>query len=104
MEDTIRQRVVGQDHVVSAISDAVRISRAGLQAPNRPVASFLFLGPTGVGKVSLLLNWLLSSADLSSLRFRQNFLKHSLDSCSMTNKERCKLELRLDIQSMLIAF
>lgn len=51
MEDTLRQRVVGQDHVVSAISDAVRISRAGLQAPNRPVASFLFLGPTGVGKV-----------------------------------------------------
>ena len=43
--------MVGQDHVLSAISDAVRISRAGLQAPNRPVASFLFLGPTGVGKV-----------------------------------------------------
>lgn len=53
MEDVLRQRVVGQDHVVSAISDAVRISRAGLQAPNRPVASFLFLGPTGVGKVRL---------------------------------------------------
>lgn len=51
MEDTIGKRVVGQDHVVTAISDAVRISRAGLQAPNRPVASFLFLGPTGVGKV-----------------------------------------------------
>ena len=51
MEGAIRERVVGQDHVVSAISDAVRISRAGLQAPNRPVASFLFLGPTGVGKV-----------------------------------------------------
>ncbi|KAF8839384.1 P-loop containing nucleoside triphosphate hydrolase protein [Paxillus ammoniavirescens] len=53
MEDALRQRVVGQDHVVSAISDAVRISRAGLQAPNRPVASFLFLGPTGVGKTEL---------------------------------------------------
>ncbi len=51
MEDTLHQRVVGQDHVVTAVSDAVRISRAGLQAPNRPVASFLFLGPTGVGKV-----------------------------------------------------
>ena len=51
MEDALRQRVVGQDHAVTAISDAVRISRAGLQAPNRPVASFLFLGPTGVGKV-----------------------------------------------------
>ncbi|SJK97789.1 related to Heat shock protein 78, mitochondrial [Armillaria ostoyae] len=53
MEDTLRQRVVGQDHVVHAVSDAVRISRAGLQAPNRPVASFLFLGPTGVGKTEL---------------------------------------------------
>ncbi|KAF8448727.1 P-loop containing nucleoside triphosphate hydrolase protein [Boletus edulis BED1] len=53
MEDALRQRVVGQGHVVSAISDAVRISRAGLQAPNRPVASFLFLGPTGVGKTEL---------------------------------------------------
>ena len=52
MEEAIQERVVGQDHVVSAISDAVRISRAGLQAPNRPVASFLFLGPTGVGKVA----------------------------------------------------
>ena len=51
MEEALRGRVVGQDHVVSAVSDAVRISRAGLQAPNRPVASFLFLGPTGVGKV-----------------------------------------------------
>ncbi|KIM39539.1 hypothetical protein M413DRAFT_447019 [Hebeloma cylindrosporum] len=53
MEEALRQRVVGQDHVVEAISDAVRISRAGLQAPNRPVASFLFLGPTGVGKTEL---------------------------------------------------
>ncbi|KAJ7629029.1 P-loop containing nucleoside triphosphate hydrolase protein [Roridomyces roridus] len=53
MEDTLRGRVVGQDHVVAAVSDAVRISRAGLQAPNRPVASFLFLGPTGVGKTEL---------------------------------------------------
>ncbi|TFK37477.1 P-loop containing nucleoside triphosphate hydrolase protein [Crucibulum laeve] len=53
MEEALRRRVVGQDHVLSSISDAVRISRAGLQAPNRPVASFLFLGPTGVGKTEL---------------------------------------------------
>ncbi|KAJ7905906.1 P-loop containing nucleoside triphosphate hydrolase protein [Mycena leptocephala] len=53
MEDTLRRRVVGQDHAVAAVSDAVRISRAGLQAPNRPVASFLLLGPTGVGKTEL---------------------------------------------------
>jgi ATP-dependent Clp protease ATP-binding subunit ClpA len=54
MEETLRRRVVGQDHAVEAVSDAVRISRAGLQAPNRPVASFLLLGPTGVGKVRYL--------------------------------------------------
>ncbi|KAF8720590.1 hypothetical protein AX14_010884 [Amanita brunnescens Koide BX004] len=53
MEEALRRRVVGQDHAVAAISDAVRISRAGLQAPNRPVSSFLFLGPTGVGKTEL---------------------------------------------------
>ena len=53
MENELTNRVVGQDHVVTAISDAVRISRAGLQAPNRPVASFLFMGPTGVGKTEL---------------------------------------------------
>ena len=54
MEDALRRRVVGQDEVLSSVSDAVRISRAGLQAPNRPVASFLFLGPTGVGKVPFI--------------------------------------------------
>ncbi|OCH89260.1 P-loop containing nucleoside triphosphate hydrolase protein [Obba rivulosa] len=53
MEDALKRRIVGQDHVVRAVSDAVRISRAGLQAPNRPVASFLLLGPTGVGKTEL---------------------------------------------------
>ncbi|KDQ61982.1 hypothetical protein JAAARDRAFT_122866 [Jaapia argillacea MUCL 33604] len=53
MEEVLRNRVVGQDHVVTSVSDAVRLSRAGLQAPNRPVASFLFLGPTGVGKTEL---------------------------------------------------
>ncbi|KAI0737289.1 P-loop containing nucleoside triphosphate hydrolase protein [Daedaleopsis nitida] len=53
MEDALKKRVVGQDHVVETVSDAVRISRAGLQAPNRPVASFLFLGPTGVGKTEM---------------------------------------------------
>lgn len=51
MEDSLRTRVIGQDHVLAAVSDAVRISRANLQNPTRPVASFLFLGPTGVGKV-----------------------------------------------------
>ncbi|MFN8526809.1 MAG: ATP-dependent chaperone ClpB [Chloroflexota bacterium] len=50
MEDRLRERVVGQDHAVSAVANAVRSARAGLQDPNRPLGSFLFLGPTGVGK------------------------------------------------------
>ena len=53
MEDRLEQRVVGQDEAVRAIADAVRRSRAGLGDPNRPIGSFLFLGPTGVGKTEL---------------------------------------------------
>jgi ATP-dependent Clp protease ATP-binding subunit ClpB len=53
MEDRLRERVVGQDAAVRAVSDAVRRARAGLQDPNRPLGSFLFLGPTGVGKTEL---------------------------------------------------
>ncbi|KAL7416887.1 P-loop containing nucleoside triphosphate hydrolase protein [Mrakia frigida] len=53
MEDSLKTRVVGQDQCVTAVSDAVRLSRAGLQNPQRPLASFLFLGPTGVGKTEL---------------------------------------------------
>lgn len=53
MEDKIASRVVGQDAAVHAVSNAVRRSRAGLQDPNRPIGSFLFLGPTGVGKTEL---------------------------------------------------
>ncbi len=53
MEDSLRTRVVGQDEAIEAISNAVRRARAGLQDPNRPIGSFLFLGPTGVGKTEL---------------------------------------------------
>jgi ATP-dependent Clp protease ATP-binding subunit ClpB len=53
MEDKLKQRVVGQDEAVTAVSNAIRRARAGLQAPNRPIGSFLFLGPTGVGKTEL---------------------------------------------------
>ena len=53
MEDRLRQRVVGQDAAIGAVAAAVRRSRAGLQDPNRPIGSFLFLGPTGVGKTEL---------------------------------------------------
>ncbi|HLH73234.1 MAG TPA: ATP-dependent chaperone ClpB [Chloroflexota bacterium] len=50
MEERLRERVVGQDDAISAVANAVRAARAGLQDPNRPLGSFLFLGPTGVGK------------------------------------------------------
>jgi ATP-dependent Clp protease ATP-binding subunit ClpB len=53
MEDQLHKRVVGQDEAVHAVSDAIRRSRAGLSDPNRPNGSFLFLGPTGVGKTEL---------------------------------------------------
>ena len=87
MEDALKKRVVGQDHVVEAVSDAVRISRAGLQAPNRPVASFLFLGPTGVGKVR---------SPLTKSRFsgahdkaRRSCAKLWQNSCSTMNSVDC---------------
>ncbi len=53
MEDRLRSRVVGQDHAIEKISNAIRRARAGLQDPNRPLGSFIFLGPTGVGKTEL---------------------------------------------------
>jgi len=53
MEEALHQRVVGQDEAVSAVANAIRRSRAGLSDPNRPIGSFLFLGPTGVGKTEL---------------------------------------------------
>jgi ATP-dependent Clp protease ATP-binding subunit ClpB len=53
MEERLHQRVVGQDEAISAVSNALRRARAGLQDPNRPLGSFIFLGPTGVGKTEL---------------------------------------------------
>jgi ATP-dependent Clp protease ATP-binding subunit ClpB len=53
MEDRLRERVIGQDTALAAVAASVRRSRAGLQDPNRPIGSFLFLGPTGVGKTEL---------------------------------------------------
>jgi len=66
MEDKLHARVVGQDEAVRVVSDAIRRSRAGLSDPNRPLGSFLFLGPTGVGKTELcktLAEYLFDSAD-----------------------------------------
>jgi ATP-dependent Clp protease ATP-binding subunit ClpB len=53
MEDRLRERVVGQDEAISVVSDSVRRARAGLQDPRRPIGSFIFMGPTGVGKTEL---------------------------------------------------
>ncbi len=53
MEDRLRMRVIGQDEAITAVSDAVRRARAGIQDPNRPIGSFIFMGPTGVGKTEL---------------------------------------------------
>jgi ATP-dependent Clp protease ATP-binding subunit ClpB len=53
MEDALRESVRGQDEALNAVSNAVRMQRAGLNGENRPLASFFFLGPTGVGKTEL---------------------------------------------------
>jgi ATP-dependent Clp protease ATP-binding subunit ClpB len=53
MEERLRQRVIGQEDAITAVSNAVRRARAGLQDPNRPIGSFIFMGPTGVGKTEL---------------------------------------------------
>ncbi len=53
LEDELHKRVIGQDDAVTAVAKAVRRARAGLKDPKRPIGSFLFLGPTGVGKTEL---------------------------------------------------
>merc|ERR1711916_351471 len=66
LEDDLHQRVIGQNKAVTAVAEAIQRSRAGLSDPNRPIASFLFLGPTGVGKTELskaLANRLFDSDD-----------------------------------------
>ena len=82
MEDELHKRVVSQEKAISAISRAIRRSRAGLKNPNRPVGSFVFLGPTGVGKTELaraLANFLFGS-DHSLIRFDMSeyMEKHSV--------------------------
>jgi ATP-dependent Clp protease ATP-binding subunit ClpC len=66
MEDTIHERIIGQKHAVTAVSKAIRRARVGLRNPNRPIASFIFAGPTGVGKTELtkaLSDYMFSSED-----------------------------------------
>jgi ATP-dependent Clp protease ATP-binding subunit ClpB len=82
MEDRLHQRVVGQDEAVRLVSDAIRRSRAGLSDPNRPYGSFLFLGPTGVGKTELckaLAEFLFDSQDhLIRIDMSEFMEKHSV--------------------------
>jgi ATP-dependent Clp protease ATP-binding subunit ClpB len=82
MEDSLHERVVGQDEAVNAVADAIRRSRAGLSDPNRPNGSFLFLGPTGVGKTELcksLAEFLFDSTDAMVRIDMSEFMeKHSV--------------------------
>jgi len=82
MEDKLHERVIGQDEAVEAVANAVRRSRAGLSDPNRPSGSFLFLGPTGVGKTELtksLANFLFDSEDsLVRIDMSEYMEKHSV--------------------------
>jgi len=82
MEDKLHERLVGQDEAVRLVSDAIRRSRSGLSDPNRPYGSFLFLGPTGVGKTELckaLANFLFDSEDhLIRIDMSEYMEKHSV--------------------------
>jgi ATP-dependent Clp protease ATP-binding subunit ClpB len=82
MEDKVQERVVGQDEAVTAVANAIRRSRAGLSDPKRPIGSFLFLGPTGVGKTELtkaLANFLFDTDDAMVRIDMSEFMeKHSV--------------------------
>ena len=82
MEDKLHERVVGQDEAISAVANAIRRSRSGLSDPNRPTGSFLFLGPTGVGKTELckaLAGFLFDSVDhLVRIDMSEFMEKHSV--------------------------
>ncbi len=82
MEERLHERVVGQDEAVAAVSSALRRSRAGLQDPDRPIGSFLFLGPTGVGKTELaraLAEFMFDSQDaMVRLDMSEYMEKHSV--------------------------
>ena len=82
MEDELHQKVIGQDEAVNAVANAIRRSRAGLADPNRPIGSFLFLGPTGVGKTELtkaLANFMFDTEDAMVRIDMSEFMeKHSV--------------------------
>ncbi|MFN4244817.1 MAG: ATP-dependent chaperone ClpB [Brevinematia bacterium] len=82
MESELKKRVVGQDHAIVAVSNAIRRARAGIQDENRPLGSFLFLGPTGVGKTELAksLAWFLFDTERAMIRIDMSeyMEKHSV--------------------------
>ncbi|VEI46566.1 ATP-dependent Clp protease subunit B [Actinobacillus equuli] len=82
MEEVLHSRVIGQNEAVEAVANAIRRSRAGLSDPNRPIGSFLFLGPTGVGKTELcktLANFLFDDPDAMVRIDMSEFMeKHSV--------------------------
>ena len=82
MEDRLKERVIGQDEAISLISNAVRRSRSGLSDTNRPIGSFIFLGPTGVGKTYLAktLAWFLFDDENAMIRIDMSeyMEKHSV--------------------------
>jgi ATP-dependent Clp protease ATP-binding subunit ClpB len=82
MEDVLRTRVIGQEPALRAVADAVRRARAGLQDPNRPIGSFMFLGPTGVGKTELtkaLANYLFDDDNaMTRIDMSEYMEKHSV--------------------------
>ena len=82
MEEELHKRVIGQEEAVDAVANAIRRSRAGLSDPNRPIGSFLFLGPTGVGKTELcktLAKFLFDSEDAMVRIDMSEFMeKHSV--------------------------
>ena len=82
LEDHLHQRVIGQDEAVSAVSAAIRRARAGMKDPQRPIGSFLFMGPTGVGKTELaraLAKFMFDSEDaMVRLDMSEYMEKHSV--------------------------
>ncbi len=95
MEEKLHERVIGQNEAVESVANAVRRSRAGLSDPNRPSGSFLFLGPTGVGKTELtksLANFLFDSEDaIVRIDMSEYMEKHSVSRLSWRASRLCRL-------------
>jgi DNA polymerase III delta prime subunit len=87
MEERLHQRVVGQDEAIRAVANAIRRARAGLQDPNRPLGSFIFLGPTGVGKTEL-------ARALAEFLFDDEHAMIRIDMSEYRRSTRCRADRR----------